>query len=306
MQALFDGDIIVFRCGLAAERNVWHLAWNPDDEGKFQDYKVFEYKKEAIDHLDRVCPGVYSREDGEDYRLWPEVELEPLSHALHNVKVMMSKCLDAVGCTEFDAKVYFSDKRNFRYDVAKTRPYKGNRDKARRPTYEDEIRQYIKENWDTYTGDYEEADDLLGIAQTKYGPEGSVIISIDKDLDQIPGLKYNFMHDVRYNITEEQAIYNFHIQLMTGDSTDNIPGLPGVGPAKAAKALHGLETQQEQFDEVCRMYQIKSGKEDWQEYLIEQARLVWIRRVPGEMWEHAFTGFEPSEWDATELTLEVS
>ena len=143
----------------------------------------------------------------------------------------------------------------------------------------------------------------MGIWQTKYGPENSIIISIDKDLDQIPGLKYNWVKDVGYNITEEQGYYNFHIQLMSGDSTDNIPGLPGIGPGKAAKALHGVETESEQFAEVQTMYSIHSGKEDWWEYLVEQGRLVFIRREPDQMWEPppAPEAFEP----VTELTMEL-
>ena len=46
MIGLLDGDIVVFRCGFAAERNVWHLAWAPNEEGtKFTENKQFEYKR---------------------------------------------------------------------------------------------------------------------------------------------------------------------------------------------------------------------------------------------------------------------
>ena len=75
------------------------------------------------------------------------------------------------------------------------------------------------------------------------------------------------------------------MQMLTGDSTDNIPGLPRIGAGKAAKALHGFETEQGQMEEVIHMYQVHSGKEDWEEYLREQARLVYIRREPDEMWD---------------------
>lgn len=305
MHALFDADILVFRCGFAAERKTWNLAWSPVD-GEFTETKEFEYKREATDHLDKVLPGVYSRKEGEDYRLWFEVNLEPLSYALQNVKTSVRKALEAVDCTDFDVKMYLSGKENFRNEVATTRPYKGNRDRTHRPTYEQEIRQFIKSTWDTYEAENEEADDLLGIAQTHYGPEDSVIISLDKDLDQIPGLKYNFMHDVRYNVSEEEAMYNFYQQLLTGDSTDNIPGLPGIGPGKAKKALHGLESEDALLNECCRMYQVHSGKEDWQTYMKEQGQLLWIRREPGQLWMSNWD-FEDttSEWDMGELTLEL-
>lgn len=318
MYALFDADILVFRCGFAAERKTWNLAWAPIYETapdgtqdlenpEFTKTKEFEYKRECMDHLDKVLPGVYSRVEGQDYRMWFEVNLEPLSHALQNVRTSVAKALEAVDCTEFDVKMYLSGKENFRNEIAVTRPYKGNRDRLHRPTYEHEIRDFIKSQWDTTEAVNEEADDLLGIAQTKYGPLDSVIISLDKDLDQIPGLKYNFMHDVRYNVTDQEAVYNFYQQLLTGDSTDNIPGLPGIGPGKAKKALHGLEKEDELLDECCRMYQIHSGKEDWETYMKEQGQLLWIRREPGQLWMSNWEFETPqSEYELMgELTLEA-
>lgn len=299
MYALIDADILVFRCGFAAERKVWHLAWDPvyetteegiqdKDNPEFLKVQEFEYKKEALAHLDKVVPGQYSRKEGEDYVLFPEVDLQPLSHALQNVKTSIKKALEACNCNDFDAKLYLSGKDNFRDKVAVTRPYKGNRDRTHRPAHEQAIRAYMIANYDTTEAHGEEADDLLGIAQTKYGPLDSVIISIDKDLDQIPGLKYNFAHDINYNVTDAQATYNFHMQLLMGDTTDNIPGLPGIGPGKASKALHGLESAEEQFLVCCDMYQIHSGKEDWQTYMREQGQLLWIRREVGEVWDFAF------------------
>lgn len=277
MYALFDADIIVFRAGFAAERQQWFLSVGDETP------EVFSYKRDAQRRLDELLPGIKSRVEGEDYQLWAERYLEPLDHAIHNVNELVEKALAAVGCTEFDAKFYLSGKgKNFRYDVAKTRPYKGNRDDKHRPTYEDQLRAYIRGRWETHVTDGIEADDALGIAQcSTYGPQDSIIVSIDKDLDQIPGWKYNFLHEIKYEITPEQANYNFCHQVLTGDSTDNIPGLPGVGKAKADKMLDGLDASQWR-DEVMRQYASKSGREDWWEYLEEQATLVWIKKAVDE------------------------
>lgn len=302
MNGYLDGDIVVFRSGFAAERNVWNLSIPS------QEYTgVFEYKREALDMLDKKLPGKFSRVEGEDYMLFAERELEPLSHALNNVKTCIRYCLEQCDLTEFDLTVCMSGGgETFRHRLAKTRPYKGTRKVEHRPTYEKEIRKYIIENYSTVIADDEEADDLMAIGQTRDGPENSVIITMDKDLDQVPGLKYNWGKDVRYNITPEQALYNFHMQLMTGDSTDNIPGLPGIGPGKAAKALHGLDTPIAQLEEVARMYQIHSGKEDWIEYITEQGQLLYIRRYPGELWDVPQTlGFEDEQWEVGEATLEL-
>ena len=298
MIGLLDGDIVVFRCGFAAERNVWTLCWEPryetapdgtqdKDNPEFTKHKTFEYKREALEYLDKVCPGQFTRVEDQDYMLFAERDLQPLSHALQGVKTLINRLCEVNDLNpQFDLKVYLSSSKNFRHEIATTRPYKGNRKVEHRPTYEKEIKNYIKENYDTYTGDNEEADDLLGIAQTAYGPEDSIIMSLDKDLDQIPGLKYNFQHEVHYCVTQQQADYAFCLQLLTGDTTDNIPGLPGIGKGKGAKALHGLEESYEaMMDEVGRQYQIHSGKEDWHKYMVEQGQLLWIRRVPDELWQ---------------------
>jgi hypothetical protein len=278
MKALFDADIIVFRAGFAAERQQWYL----NVPRTMDTPEVFAYKREAQERLDELLPGKYSRVEGEDYQMWPERYLEPLENALHNVNVLVEKCLEAVDCTEFDAEFYLSGKGdNFRHEMAKTRPYKGNRDDKHRPSHEDAIRKYIRGKWPTIVTDGIEADDALGIAQcSTYGPEDSVIISIDKDLDQLPGLKYNFVQEINYDIDEGTAWRNFCTQLLTGDSTDNIPGLPRVGKAKASKRLAGLGDD-ELLDEVARAYCAGARREDWFSYLKEQAGLIWIMREEG-------------------------
>jgi len=274
---LLDGDIVVFRCGFAAERNLWHLHIPKDDYTQ-----AFEYKRDAMAELDKRLPGKYSRVEDEDYKLWPEKNLEPLEHALQNVRTLIKRIMESCQLNEWELKVFLSHGTTFRHRFATTRPYKGNRKVEHRPTYEREIKAYINANYDCYVAVDEEADDLMAIEATK-DPE-AIIITLDKDLDQVPGPKYNWVKDVHYEVTDKQAEYNFVMQLLTGDTTDNIPGLPGIGPGKAAKALHGLETFTEQMEEVMRMYQIHSGKEDWREYLIEQGRLLFIRREPGQMW----------------------
>lgn len=297
MDILFDADILVFRCAFAAEYRMWYI--------KIADVEYeFRYKKEALAKLDELLPGKYSRTEGEDYQIWSEVQLEPLSHAIQNIDTLVGHILDNLGGTEFDVRMFLSPYQghNFRSDIAKTLPYKGNRDRAHRPTYEKELRNYIIETWDTVVAVDEEADDLLGIEQTKLNPN-CVIVSLDKDLDQISGLHHNFMYDRTYSVSNDEAIKSFHIQLMTGDTTDNIPGLSGIGPGKANKALHGINNPIEQLKEVWRMYQIHSGKDDPWKYLLEQGQLLHIRRQVGEIWEVAEQELEENVWDNQNLTL---
>jgi hypothetical protein len=273
MLALIDADILVFRAGFAAEKNQWFLSVGGKDP------EVFSYKKDASARLDELLPGTHSREEGVDYQMWPERYLEPVENALQNVKTSIAKIMEALSVTEFDIECYLSGPTNYRYELAKTRPYKGNRDKSHRPFHEEAIKDYIKSKWNTITTDGIEADDALGIKQTASGRGNSVIVSIDKDLDMIPGMHYNFMHDVAYEVDPDMADKLFFGQLLTGDSTDNIPGLPGVGKAKANRLLDALSVA-EARDEVVRQYASKSKKEDWLGYLNEQAALLWIQREP--------------------------
>ena len=87
-----------------------------------------------------------------------------------------------------------------------------------------------------------EADDLVSIwaREALDRKEEYVICGIDKDLLQIPGHHYNYSKDTWQLINEEEALHNLYIQCLTGDNTDNIPGLKGIGPKKAQKILAGV------------------------------------------------------------------
>tara|TARA_Y100000592_G_scaffold64324_1_gene100216 strand:- start:4828 stop:5610 length:783 start_codon:yes stop_codon:yes gene_type:complete len=87
-----------------------------------------------------------------------------------------------------------------------------------------------------------EADDLVSIwaHEALDRKEEYVICGIDKDLLQIPGHHYNYSKDTWQLINEEEALHNLYIQCLTGDNTDNIPGLKGIGPKKAQKILAGV------------------------------------------------------------------
>ncbi len=50
------------------------------------------------------------------------------------------------------------------------------------------------------------------------------------------------------------AAMSIATQLIEGDSTDNIPGLPGVGPVTAKKLLKGLNTREELHNCVKKEY----------------------------------------------------
>lgn len=172
-------------------------------------------------------------------------------------------------------KVYLTGKGNFRDDIAVTVPYKGNRP-SERPEGLEDIRQYILLMHPSELVEGQEADDKIAIEATLRG-EACVVCSIDKDLDQIPGKHFNFVKNIQYSISPQQGLLNFYCQILTGDRVDNIVGLKGVGPKTALKALKDCKTELEMYQKCLEMY------EDEQR-VIENARLLWLRRQEGQQW----------------------
>lgn len=93
-----------------------------------------------------------------------------------------------------------------------------------------------------------EADDLIATyARLAEQAGGDVtIISSDKDLMQLvtPGVSmYDSMKDKQISIPEVIEKWGvppekmIDLQSLTGDSTDNVPGIPGIGPKTAAQLL---------------------------------------------------------------------
>lgn len=278
MHVHFDGDLLVYRCGFAAEKQMWDVI---DENGGCE--ASFPSKREA------VAFAAEANEWPDDPRCFEvckgDRDLEPLENALSNVKTMVQQALDSLGCTEKDMTMYLSGPTNFRTGIATIREYKGNRDPDHKPQHGPAIKEYMEHKWNVQYSEDEEADDLVGYSH--YGmwlidPHSSVIATVDKDMDMIPGLHYNFVKDESYYVDEHEADRWFYMQLLMGDATDNIPGIPGMGPKGASKRLEGLNSVEEYYQVALEEYE--KAYENGLEALIENARLLWIRRQPHEWW----------------------
>ncbi len=167
-----------------------------------------------------------------------------------------------------------SPSSTFRHDMAVT--YKAHRKKREKPMWLSEIRAYLKRRFDSVTHNNIEADDSMGILQTHMAD--TVIVTVDKDLLQIPGRHYN---PVKQEACEVECGWDlFLTQWLTGDSTDGYPGIPGVGPKKAAQFLEDNDAPKEQA--IVDWY-IERGH-DWAHCLV-QARMAMI--LTDERWDHA-------------------
>ena len=144
--------------------------------------------------------------------------------------------------------LHLTGKGNFRDEVAVTAPYKGNRKNVEKPKHYALIRDYLVHAWEAVVWNGMEADDAIAIEATELKGDG-VIVSLDKDLDQVVGWHYNFVKNNLYYIDQETASLNFYRQFLVGDAVDNIKGVHGIGPKKADKLLEG-KTEEEMWDIV--------------------------------------------------------
>jgi len=177
-----------------------------------------------------------------------------------------------------DYEVFLTGSGNFRYDIAKSFPYKGNRSGVEKPIHLSVTRERLVSKWGAIVSEGEEADDLIAIAATNYGPD-TVVASIDKDMLQIPCKHFNFTTGVWTTVTEFEGLRFFYKQILTGDRADNIMGLHRVGPVKAEKLLEGCDSEQSLWDAVLKAYE---GDKD---RVVENARLLWLRRKEGQIWQ---------------------
>lgn len=177
-----------------------------------------------------------------------------------------------------DYELFLTGGGNYRNEVAVTAEYKGNR-KAGKPVHYKALRQYLLDKWNAKLIEGQEADDEIGIRAYSMDVEEYTICTIDKDLDMIRGQHYNFVKDIFYDITEEEAIFNFYKQILTGDKVDNIKGIKGIGDVKAKRILEKCTNEKEMYLAVLEAYEGNS------ERVLENGQLLWIRREPDQVWQ---------------------
>lgn len=177
-----------------------------------------------------------------------------------------------------DYKAWITGKGNYRYDVARTAPYKGNRKDTEKPPHYQALRDHLERLGAKVTFN-NEADDAVAIESCR----GNYwIVHVDKDLDQLTGWHYNPVKNERYYVDELQGLFNFYTQILVGDRVDNILGLRGIGPVKAAKILKDCTNEDELYEACCKAYR---DHEETQDRLIENGQLLWLQRKENQLWQ---------------------
>jgi DNA polymerase-1 len=152
------------------------------------------------------------------------------------------------------AVIFDSAKKNFRNDIYSE--YKANRTE----TPEDLIPQfeYIRKAVKAFSLpsieliNYE-ADDLLATYAKKIVSAGAkvTVISSDKDLMQLVSEKIRLYDPMKNKVLGEKEVFEkfgvkpnqvIDVQSLAGDSSDNIPGVPGIGIKTAAELINKYKT----------------------------------------------------------------
>lgn len=240
----------------------------------------------------------------------PEQVILPFEKAAELMDNLIADIVEQVNADEY--VLYLTGKGNFREEIAKKKGYKENRSEKEKPFHYENLKAYLIYSLGAEVVEGMEADDAMAIAQWedylgcwdidehasndyfRRDDINTIICTRDKDLLMVPGLHYGWECGKQperspHFVTEEEGLSFFYKQVLTGDSVDNIPGCPGIGPKKAEKALEGLSQEEEMYQAVLALYEEKYP-ENASEELLEQARLVWMVRELDEegqpiMWE---------------------
>lgn len=213
-------------------------------------------------------------------------EAESKEHARENFDSLFTSITESLFVDDYAMAIGNNEGSNFRYDIYNL--YKANRTKSKseRPEWFYDLKSDIVNDYGgCIFADYCEADDMIRIWANQI--KDYIVVSVDKDLDCIEGKHYNPRKDLVYTIDEEDANYNYWKQIIMGDSTDNIPGVPGIGPKKAEKLL----LEDPPAIAACKAYENYYGKKG-HNYLLANGKLIHILRTPTDYFNFSRTQYD--------------
>ncbi|MBM4311687.1 MAG: DNA polymerase I [Deltaproteobacteria bacterium] len=134
-----------------------------------------------------------------------------------------------------------------------------------------------------------EADDIIGTLALKAAADGCevVIVSGDKDLCQLIGPRITMLDTMKDKVMDPAAVREKYgldpehivdMLALTGDTSDNVPGVPGIGPKTAQSLLAqfgSLDGIYQKLDEITKK-NARAALEQNREQAYLSKRLVMI------------------------------
>lgn len=275
-----EADEILYRSAFAVERKGWKLT---DMSGKTKDFGN-QFTKTALVKMLKERDKIID----EHYTLESYPIVEDVSHCILIIKNTLRR-LSKYG----DLKLWLtaSDHSNFRYGIIETEGPRGMGYKAGRPprpVHYQAARDYLINKCGAEEIHGYEADDALCMYQT----EDTIATHIDKDINMVPGWHLNWVTGEKYfcphdlgtiEINEKRKVVGrglkfFYHQLATGDATDNIPGVKGMGPVTAYKLLENADSEEDCLRLIVSIYK-HHYKDKWRDVLLEVSSLLWMVRA---------------------------
>jgi hypothetical protein len=283
---LIDGDVLVYQVAFSVETPVYICGGGV-------------YKRKG--YAEAISKQIL-KDKGLEVPVVKRVNVGSEKELRANLKARIMTIMEDLGT---DIKIYLTNseiEENFRNTVATILPYKGNRAKSVKPVHYKRLREILISDFRAILVNGQEADDAMAIEQERLcdyhgNLDMSVIATIDKDLRTVPGWHYHLTKRSLEFVTPQEADKTFYRQILTGDVTDNIPGLTKllkvVGRDEEANKLsygHYLKKYDQAavdlnprqcYNKVLSMYQDHGFGE---KEINEIGNLLWMRRYEGQIW----------------------
>ncbi len=180
-----------------------------------------------------------------------------------------SRSDDSINKPTHFAVIFDSARKNFRNDIYSE--YKANRAEAPddlAPQFE-----YIRKSVEAFNlpsielSNYE-ADDLIATYSKKITEAGAkvTVISSDKDLMQLVSSKIRLFDPMKSRVIGEKEVLEkfgvkpnqvIDVQSLAGDSSDNVPGVPGIGIKTAAELINKYKNLESLLNKASEIPQNK-------------------------------------------------
>lgn len=256
VKVFFDLDPAVYMSAFASQHKEYTIVYL-DSEGK----------RQQAGFKDGNEKNAWKRDNAEFIEILdeePMLIVEEESHARQCAKTLLTRAITRLKRKygPIDVEYFLTGKGNFREKVATIAKYKGNRDKMEKPVHYQAVRDYFISDWGAVVVKGIEADDEVSIRAWetfRNSDDDYLVATIDKDLDQIPGLHYDYKKHVFYEVDALDGELFFYAQILAGDATDNIKGCYRLGLVKARKLVD------EWFDEAHKL--CLEPQTQWRRYM---------------------------------------
>jgi 5'-3' exonuclease len=209
-----------------------------------------------------------------DSLLYYEMDKPTLEQALKGIDSRVGTIL--ANCNSNAYIGFLTGKDGYRYSVSPS--YKANRKHRPKPIIFYALREYLRQQYSFYEFAGLEADDLVSYYKHNNSDLNTVICSPDKDvLYQCVGKHFNYQKLEFVTTTESDAEKFLWVQVLMGDSTDNIQGIPGVGIKTAENWMKDREKDIEGF--VLKKYVEKFGVIEGLEQFFNTFKLVYLLKT---------------------------